>query len=222
MHRIFVQNNPRLIHFSRIGRFLIVIGLGILPSLFIPSLLLPSLNAQATLVVDAQHNATSVIESATSGASTALKRFLENPAWEKISKVQDWLKKASAIVSNVIKNMKMTRQLIELETEMWEILTTTLSHYNQLDYWPTKWLHRKLIIDLWYEKVRIFEAFDLAIQQNQSIMDDEGRIELIKDALQQARRTKAAMKVVLRRSNRDIATYRRAQKEIDFFKTLFK
>ena len=189
------------------------VGLGCSPS---------PLLAQVTPVIDAEHTATSTIEATTSSASTALKQFFENPAWEKISKVQDWLKKASTIVSNVVKNMKMTRQLIELETEMWEILGSTLMKYSEAEYWPTKWLHRKLIIELWYEKVRIFESFDLAVQQDRGIIDDEGRILLIKDALQQARATKAAMKVVVRRSNKDIATYERAKKEVQLFKALFE
>ena len=189
------------------------VGLGCSPS---------PLLAQVTPVIDAEHTATSTIEATTSSASTALKQFFENPAWEKISKVQDWLKKASTIVSKVVKNMKMTRQLIELETEMWEILGSTLMKYSEAEYWPTKWLHRKLIIELWYEKVRIFESFDLAVQQDRGIIDDEGRILLIKDALQQARATKAAMKVVVRRSNKDIATYERAKKEVQLFKALFE
>ena len=195
--------------------FLIImfVGLGCSPS---------PLLAQVTPVIDAQHNATSSIEATTSGASTALKQFFENPAWEKISKVQDWLQKASTIVSNVVKNMKMTRQLIELESEMWEMLGETLMKYSEAEYWPTKWLHRKLIIELWYEKVRIFESFDLAVQQGRGIIDDEGRIALIKDALRQARATKAAMKVVVRRSNKDIATYERAKKEVQLFKALFE
>ena len=116
----------------------------------------------------------------------------------------------------------MTRELIQVEEEMWEILGTTIAKYNELDYWPTKWLHRKLIIELWYEKVRIFESFDIAVQQNKGIIDDEGRILLIKQALKEARATKAAMKVVLRRSNKDIATYERAKREIELFGQLFQ
>ena len=115
----------------------------------------------------------------------------------------------------------MTRQLVELEMDLWEILTTSMTKYNEAEYWPTKWVHRRLIAELWYEKVRIFESFDLATQRNRGVIDDEGRILLIKQALKEARATKAAMKVVLRRSNKDIATYERAKREIDLFSNLF-
>lgn len=196
---------------------LIVLGLGLFPSPFLSS----NLMAQVTPVLDSEHNATSVVEATTSGASTALKQFFENPAWEKISKVQDWLQQASQIVSAVLVNLKMTRQVIELEKDLWETFVRVEGHLNEADDFSEKWLYRKLLLELWGQKVRIFEVFDLATQQELGIIDDEGRIQLIQSVLEQAKSVKAGMRLLIRRSNRDLANYERAKREIQLFQALF-
>ena len=181
-----------------------------------------SLPAQVTAVVDKSHVGTTTIELTTNTASTVMKTIFENPAWEKISKVQQFLKDASTIISAIIKNMKMTRELVEIETEIFELLGDTYETMHEVEYFPDKWVYRKAATELYYEKLKLFEIFDLAEQQNKGIIDDEGRIQLIKEVYIKAKEIRSAMRIINRRARKQSALYRRAKKEIEVFGKLFQ
>jgi len=180
------------------------------------------ISAQVTAVVDKEHIGTTTIELTTNSASTVMKTIFENPAWNKISKVQQFLKDASTIVSAIIKNMRMTRELIEIEKEIFELLRDTYQTMHDVDYFPDKWVYRKAATELYYEKQKLFEIFDLAEQQNKGIIDDEGRIELIKEVYIKAKEIRSAMRIIMRRARKQSALYRRAKKEIETFEKLFQ
>ena len=179
-------------------------------------------NAQVTAVVDKKHNGTTAIEIATSSASTVLKTIFENPAWNKISKVQEFLKEAATIVSAIIKNMRMTRELIEIEQEIFQLLGAAYRTMNETEYFPDKWVYRKAATELYYEKQKLFEIFDLAEQQNKGIIDDEGRIKLIKEVYLKAKEIRSSMRIIMRRARSQAALYHRAKREIETFGELFK
>jgi len=181
-----------------------------------------SLSAQVTAVVDKSHVETTTVELTTNTASTVMKTIFENPAWEKISKVQQFLKDASTIVSAIIKNMKMTRELIEIETEIFELLGDTYETMQEVEYFPDKWVYRKAATELYYEKLKLFEIFDLVEQQNKGIIDDEGRIQLIKEVYIKAKEIRSGMRIINRRARKQSALYRRAKKEIETFEKLFQ
>jgi len=61
--------------------------------------------AQITVVRDQEHMETSIVEAYTASVSTSIKALLENGFIEKISKVQEFFKVASDIVSAVVKNL---------------------------------------------------------------------------------------------------------------------
>ena len=180
------------------------------------------ISAQVTAVVDAEHNNSSTIEAVSEGTNLALKQIYENPAWERISKVQQFLKDASTIISNIIKNLKITRELVEVETDIIQIFDRTSQLINESESLPKKWLYQKMLIELWAEKLTIFEVFDLATRDNITVMDDESRILLIKQSLIKAKQIKKAMRIIVQRANKDIYLARSTEREIAAFSNLFK
>ena len=186
-------------------------------------LLLPFLLiSQVTVVVDGEHNATTQIEALTETAATGLKQFFETPFIENISKVQTFFKEASQLVSKIVQNLRMTRQLIETEKEIYELFVRSLDQIDKAEDFADKWRYRWILLQLFNESTRIFEVFDIATQQNMGIIDDKGRILLIKNALKQAKTVKASMKATVRRTNRAWYKLKTKQREFEAFEKLFK
>ena len=178
--------------------------------------------AQVTTVIDGQHNATTKIEALTETAATGLKQFFESPFIEKISKVQTFFQEASQLVSKIVQNLRMTRQLIETEKEIYELFVRSLDQIDKAEDFANKWRYRWILLQLFNESTRIFEVFDIATQQNMGIIDDKGRILLIKNALKQAKTVKASMKATVRRTNRAWYKLKTKQREVETFSKLFK
>jgi len=176
----------------------------------------------ATPVIDEEHNATTGVEMSVKMVSAGLKQIVENPALEKISRVQTFLKKTVQLVSTVVTNLKMTRQLVEEEQRIHELYQRCIGRLNDAENFPDKWKYNKVIIELFRESVRVFEIFDLATIQNRGIMDDKGRITLIKTALAEIRQIRRAMYATLRRANHAVFRYRVKKREIKTFARLFK
>lgn len=174
-----------------------------------------------TLVYDTQHIGTTAVEATTETASMTLKTFFENPWIEKVSKVQEFFKEASRIVSAVVKNLKMTKELIKVEKDIEQTFLYTLKQIDETENFFTKWKYRWMLAHLYRESLKIFEVFDLATQQNMGIIDDEGRIKLIRQVLDKAIHIRNAMKLVLRRTNKDIYYIRKQQQEFKTYKDLF-
>ena len=184
---------------------------------------LATIRAQvATPVIDEEHNTTTGVEMAVKAVSTGLKQIVENPALEKISRVQTFLKNTVQLVSTVVANMKMTRQLIAEEQRIYGLYQRCIGKLNDAETFPDKWKYNKVIIELFRESVRVFEIFDLATIQNRGIMDDKGRITLIKTALGEIRQIRRAMYVTLRRANHAIFRYKVKKREIETFTRIFR
>ena len=178
--------------------------------------------SQVTAVIDPNHNATTKIEALTETAATGLKQFFESPFIEKISKVQNFFKEASQLVSKVVQNLRMTRQLIDTEKDIYELFVRSLDQIDKAEDFAGKWRYRWILLQLFNESTKIFEVFDLATQKNMGIIDDKGRILLIKNALKQAKSVKAAMRATVRRTNRSWYKLKTKQKEFETFSKLFK
>ena len=178
--------------------------------------------AQITVVVDSEHTKTSTVEAYTASVSTGIKALLENGFIEKISKVQEFFKVASDIVSAVVKNLKMTKELIEVEKDIIKLYKRSLERLEEAEDFTDKWKYRWILGQLFLEAQQVFELFDLATQQNKGIIDDKGRIELIKHSLKEAKRIKRSMYATVRRTNRHIYAIKRQQKELEVFTNLFE
>ena len=178
--------------------------------------------AQITVVIDSEHTKTSTTEAYSASVSTGIKALLENGFIEKISKVQEFFKVASDIVSAVVKNLKMTKELIEVEKDIIKLYMRSLERLDEAEDFKDKWKYRWILGQLFLEAQQIFELFDLATQQNKGIIDDKGRIQLIKHSLKEAKRIKRSMYATVRRTNRHLYAIKRQQKELEVFTNLFE
>ena len=176
----------------------------------------------ATPVIDDEHNGTTAVELGTKTTSTLLKSAFTVPFFEKISKVQTFLKKASQFISAVVANLKMTRQLVEEEQRIYEFYVYCTGKIATSEDLPNRWKYNKVIIELFRESVKVFEIFDLATANDIAVIDDRGRIALIKDALYRVRKIRRGMHATLRRANNAIFKYRRKKKELQFFRRIFE
>jgi len=96
-------------------------------TLILVYLLLPIAQGQIiTPVRDQDHIETSHVETYSAAVSTSIKAILENGFIDKISKVQEFLKLASEVISAVVKNLKMTQELIKTEQEIFQLYTRYL------------------------------------------------------------------------------------------------
>lgn len=178
------------------------------------------LQAQS-LVIDAKHTAAKGIQAFWAVSSAAFKRLIESPAWKKISEVQEFLQDASTIISKVVKNLKMTKELIAIEEEIYESLRAYYSLLQEAENFPTKFIHHRSLLELWYEAGKIFEVFDFASIQRRAVLNDEGRIILIKDALIRAKQIRSSMRIIMKKARKDLLIYQKRQKDLEGFTKLF-
>lgn len=176
---------------------------------------------QVTQVYDPEHNSTTVVESAAELASVGLKQFLENPWLENISKVQSFFWKASQVVSAVVANLRMTRELIQTEKDIFNLFARSLAKLDATEEFEDKWKYRWILLQLFREATQVFEVFDIATMEYKGIIDDKGRIELIKNSLKRATAIKGAMKLAIRRTNQALFKIKVKKRELEVFTNFF-
>ena len=150
---------------------------------------------------------------------------------EKIKNVQEFMSKASMIVNGVVKNIKLVKALIEQEKEIAQLVARSIDRLNEpldangdgiddLDFLD-KWKHIQILLGIAAEADGVFELFRNVIEDDSMIMDDRGRLTIIKDAYNDSVKIKSAIKVQIRRINREIYEYRRTRKELEIFEEFF-
>jgi len=184
--------------------------------------LTPFAGSGQTTVMDQEHIETSRVESYSAAVSSGIKAIFENGFIETISKVQEFFRTASEIISAVVANLKMTKELIETEKEIFELYTRYLQRLDESEDFEDKWKNRWILGQLFLEANQIFEVFDIATQENMGIIDDKGRIQLIKQTLIKAKGIKKSLRATMRRANRQVYQVRRQQKELEVFTNLFE
>ena len=154
------------------------------------------------------------------------------PVVKKIKEVQELTAKALTLVNGVIRNMKMVRRLIAIEKEIAELVEKSIAKLNEprdtdgdgeddlafLD----KWKHIKILLAILGQADNVFDLFKNVIEQDATVMDDKGRLTLIRDAYRDALKIKRCVRVQIRRINREIAGHRREKREVEAFARLFK
>ena len=154
------------------------------------------------------------------------------PVVKKIKEVQELTAKALTLVNGVIRNMKMVRRLIAIEKEIAELVEKSIAKLNEprdtdgdgeddlafLD----KWKHIKILLAILGQADNVFDLFKNVIEQDATVMDDKGRLTLIRDAYRDALKIKRCVRVQIRRINREIAGHRREKREVEAFAKLFK
>jgi len=148
----------------------------------------------------------------------------EKPLQETIKDVHDFFRKASTIVNGAIKNMKMIKKIVELEKDIVELYDRSLTALNrdQENDFLDKWKHAQILLALVKESASVFELFETLIEDDAMTINDKGRIVLIEKTYQDMRKIKGAMRLQLRRINKEIYQYRRLDSEIHTFEAFFE
>jgi len=199
--------------------------------LFVSLLLFVDLSGQVPIPVrDRKHNKWSKILEDVQKASLVINQRVVLVV-EKIKNVQEFMSKASMIVNGVIKNIQLVKALIEQEKDIAQLVARSINRLREpldedgdgiddLDFLD-KWKHIQILLGIAAEADGVFELFKNVIEDDSMIMDDRGRLTIIKDAYNDSFKIKSAIKTEIRRINREIYEYRRARKELEIFEEFF-
>ena len=196
---------------------------------FISTLFFIDLSGQVP-VRDRKHNDWSKILEDVQKASLVINERVVL-AVENIQNLQEFMSKASMIVSGVVKNIQLVKALVEQEKEIAQLVAQSINRLNEpldedgdgiddLDFLD-KWKHVQILLGIAAEADGIFELFKNVIEDDSMIMDDRGRLTIIKDAYNDSFKIKSAIKTAIRRVNREIYDYRRARRELEIFEEFF-
>ena len=148
-----------------------------------------------------------------------------------IKDIQEFLSKASMVVNGVVKNVQLVRKIIEIEKDIAKLVNQSIEiisspkdadgdgedDFEFLD----KWKHIQILLAISSEATNVFDLFKNVIEEDATIMDDKGRLTLIRDAYKDATRIKATIRAQLRRINKEVYQYRRLKKEIKTYEEFF-
>lgn len=166
------------------------------------------------------------VQVASQAINTRVTAFVGN-----IKDVQEFLSKASMVVNGVVKNVQMVRKIIEIEKDIAKLVNQSIEiisspkdadgdgedDFEFLD----KWKHIQILLAISSEATNVFDLFKNVIEEDATIMDDKGRLTLIRDAYKDATRIKATIRAQLRRINKEVYQYRRLKKEIKTYEEFF-
>jgi len=147
----------------------------------------------------------------------------EKPLQETINNVQDFFMKANTIVNGAVRNLRMVKKIVELEKDIIQLYERSITNLNgerETDFLD-KWKHAQILLALTKEATSVFEIFEHIIEDDALIISDKGRIVIIEKTYKDMRQIKAAMRLQLRRINKEIYQYRRLQREIETFEAFF-
>ena len=148
-----------------------------------------------------------------------------------IKDVQSFLSKAATIVNGVVKNLRMIREIIEIEKDIAKLVNQSIEiisspkdadgdgedDFEFLD----RWKHIQILLAISSEATNVFDLFKNVVEEDATIMDDKGRLTLIRDAYKDATRIRATIRAQLRRINREVYQYRRLKKEVKIYEEFF-
>ncbi len=166
------------------------------------------------------------VQVASQATNTRVTAFVGN-----IKDIQNFMSKAATIVNGVVKNLQMIRKIIEIEKDIAKLVNQSIEvisspkdadgdgedDFEFLD----KWKHIQILLAISSEATNVFDLFKNVIEEDATIMDDKGRLTLIRDAYKDATRIKATIRAQLRRINREVYQYQRLKKEIKIYEEFF-
>lgn len=164
-------------------------------------------------------------------ASQFIKETAE-PLVDTFKNVQRFFQKAHTIVNKVIKNMQLIERIIDTHKDIRQLYATSIAVLNgpqdlnedgidDFDFLD-KWKHAQILLALSTEATGVFGLFTTLVEDDALTLDDSGRIAFLTDTHRGLIRIKAAMRLQLRRVNREIYQYRRLEKEIEVFEKFFQ
>lgn len=223
------KNKDRMLPFKTISKFKIISKKTLLFFILVP-LFLTKVTGQVP-VRDKKHNKWSkVLEDVQKASLVINQRVLL--VVESIKDAQEFISKASMIVNGVVKNIRLVKQLVEQEKQITRLVTNAIEQLNEpidedgdgindLDF-LNKWKHIQILLGIASEADGVFDLFKNLIEKDATIIDDRGRLTLIKEAYNDSIKIKSAIKTQIRRINQEIYNYRRARKELQVWDELFE
>lgn len=164
-------------------------------------------------------------------ASEIITKIAE-PLVDTFGQVQDFFKKAETFVNGVIKNIRIIQDIVDLEADITTYFDTALEQINRprdsdLDgqddfYFLNKWKHIQILLALSQEATGIVSIFTNLLEDEAFTMDDKNRIEFIKRTRDGLRQIKTAMRIQMRRINREIYAFGALDRERKTFEQFFQ
>ena len=125
----------------------------------------------------------------------------------------------------------MVRKIIEIEKDIAKLVNRSIEiisspkdadgdgedDFEFLD----KWKYVQILLAIAAEADGVFDLFKNVVEEDSTIMDDKGRLTLIRDAYQDAIRIRATIRAQLRRINKEVYQYQRLKKEIEIYDNFF-
>lgn len=156
----------------------------------------------------------------------------EKTLQERIQDAQTFFLKAKTIVNGALKNMRMLKEIVEIDKEIIELFDRSIEQLNQdIDLnvdgvddlaFLDKWKHSKILLAFVGEAASVFELVKNVIEKDAFTMDDKGRIVFIEQTYVKMKKIRSAMYAHLRRINKEIFQFKRKQKEFQVYANLFK
>lgn len=148
----------------------------------------------------------------------------------KIQQIQDYAQKAHRLVNGVVKNVQMVNQIIKIEGEILNTVSKAIDLLNQplatqegsLDLAVIeKWKHIEVLLAIGGQKDNVFELFKNVLEDDVLVMDDKGRLNLIRKTYEDVLKMRIALRVEIRRINKQVLHYTRKRRELLKYKELF-
>ena len=154
------------------------------------------------------------------------------PLVETFGDIQEFFQKAETVVNGVVRNMRIIQDIVDLEEDISVYFETAIEQINRprdndLDgeddlYFLNKWKHIQILLALSQEATGVVGVFTNLLEEEAFTMDDKNRIEFIKRTRDGLRRIKTAMRIQMRRINREIAAFGALDRERKTFEKLFE
>lgn len=163
------------------------------------------------------------------------------PLVNTFKKTQAFFHKAQTFVNRVVKNLRYIERIIETYKDIQTLFDNAITGLNAprdldedgVDDWESeslrnldKWKHAQILLAITAEASSVFGIFSKIIEEDSDghgalTIDDKGRVKLIQETYSELLKLKRAMRLQLRRINREVYQYSRLKKEIEIFEALF-
>ena len=141
-----------------------------------------------------------------------------------IKDIQEVTAKALQVVNGVVKNVRMVKEIIRIKKDINELVLKSISVITSDDGYDLvdKWKHVQVLLTIADQAESIFDLFKNVVEDDTTIMDDDGRLTIIKEVYIDARKIKIQVKSQMRRINKEVYKIRTLEKEIELFENLFE
>ncbi len=141
-----------------------------------------------------------------------------------IKDIQEVTAKALQVVNGVVKNVRMVKEIIRIKKDINELVLKSISVITSDDGYDLvdKWKHVQVLLTIADQAESIFDLFKNVVEDDTTIMDDDGRLTIIKEVYIDARKIKIQVKSQMRRINKEVYKIRTWEREVELFENLFE